>query len=155
MGLRADIEKKIAKKREEQRSLERRLELSIREANAYIQALVETLKMLPKDTGGTERTLRAGSEIAKARDAIKRAGEPMHIGEILRAIGKPNDKKHRLSLSGSIAHYVRRGEIFDRAAPNTYGLLEFEPPGDEGDDDSTNAADEENDHASANGGAGS
>jgi hypothetical protein len=148
MGLRRDIEKKIEKKREEQRALE----LTIREGNAYIQALVETLKMLPKESGATERALRAGSEVAKARDAIKRAGKPLHIGEILKAMGKPNEKKNRLSLSGSIAHYVRRGEIFTRTAPNTYGLIESEPQGAE---DETNGSDEEPGHASMNGTVGS
>jgi hypothetical protein len=146
MGLRRDIEKKIEKKREEMRALE----LALREGGSYIQALVDTLKMLPKEQAtGTEHTLRAGSEIAKARDAIKKAGKPLYIGEILKAIGRPNDKKNRLSLSGSIAHYVRRGDIFSRTAPNTYGLNEFETQ--ENDDESS--ADENSDHLNRNGAA--
>jgi hypothetical protein len=150
MGLRRDIERKIEKKREEletKREGQRMLELGIREDNAYIQALLETLKMLPKESGGSQRTLRAGSEVAKARDAIKKAGKPLYIGEILKAIGRPNDKKNRLSLSGSIAHYVRDREIFSRTAPNTYGLIEFESQG------SDDGPGEENDHSSVNGAA--
>jgi hypothetical protein len=50
----------------------------------------------------------------------------MQINEILRAIGRTADKKNRLSLSGSLAHYVRAEEIFTRPAPNTFGLIELE-----------------------------
>jgi hypothetical protein len=32
---------------------------------------------------------------------------------------------NRSALSGSIAAYVRKGEIFTRPAPNTFGLLEL------------------------------
>jgi hypothetical protein len=124
MGLRQDIEKKIERKREEMRNHE----LAIREGASYVQALQETLKMLPRESApsGNQQNLRPGSEIAKAREAIKKAGKPLHIGDLLKAIGRTNDKKSRLSLSGSIAHYVRNGQIFTRPAPNTYGLVELE-----------------------------
>jgi len=49
----------------------------------------------------------------------------MHITELLEAIGKPGDRMNRSALGGSIAAYVRKGEIFTRPAPNTFGLLEL------------------------------
>jgi hypothetical protein len=49
----------------------------------------------------------------------------MHINEILKALGSPVDSKHKLSLGGSLANYVRKGQIFTRPAPNTFGLLEM------------------------------
>jgi hypothetical protein len=49
----------------------------------------------------------------------------MHITEILKALNEPVDKKHRLSLSGSLSSYVRNSQIFTRPAPNTFGLIEM------------------------------
>lgn len=130
MALREDIERKIERKQADIRSWE----ISIREAQAYIQALQDTLKMLPRERSGEQanRTLRSGSSVAKARDAIAKAGEPLYIADILRALGRPDNKKNRLSLSGSLGHYVRKGEIFTRTDQNTFGLVEFEEaPNDE------------------------
>jgi hypothetical protein len=87
------------------------------------------MKLLPKDTVTTkaaaEQALRPGSAVAKAREAILKAGKPLHITEILKAIGRPVDKGNRVSLSGSLSGYVKRGEIFTRPAPNTFGLAEL------------------------------
>jgi hypothetical protein len=70
--------------------------------------------------------LRPGTALAKAREAIKKAGHPLHVSEILKALGKPPDKKNRISLGGSLSGYVRKGEVFTRSAPNTFGLIELE-----------------------------
>jgi len=64
--------------------------------------------------------------LSQARDAIRKAGKPLHITQILVAIGRANTKQTRLALSGSLATYVRRDEIFTRPEPNTFGLLEFD-----------------------------
>ena len=50
----------------------------------------------------------------------------MHVEKLLNAIGKESTKSNKVSLSSSIAHYVREGIIFTRPAPNTFGLKEFE-----------------------------
>ena len=134
MNLRRDIEKKIERKQVEIRDWEMR----VREANSYIQALQETLKMLPREAAAPSRTLRPGTSVAKAYEAIKKARKPLQINEILRAIGRAADKKNRLSLSGSLAHYVRAEELFTRPAPNTFGLIELED-----DDKFTHDEDEE------------
>lgn len=148
MGLRNELERKIEKKRQEIKELE----FKIREAQAYISAHQETLKMLSREGSGllAERNLRVGSSIAKARDAIKKAGKPLHIADLLKALGRPNDKKNRLSLSGSLAHYVRKGEIFSRPAPNTFGLTEFEHISGDSDDDSGEDSESINGNAALN-----
>jgi hypothetical protein len=127
MDLQRELERKIEKKKEEIKhyfqqisSIRRQVEM----ARVYIEAHEETLRLLPRMN--SEQVLRAGSGLEKARDAIKKVGKPLRIEEILAAVGKENTKDARVSLSGSIAHYVRRGEIFTRPAPNTYGLREFE-----------------------------
>ena len=86
------------------------------------------MKLLPRDGAGAnnDQILRPGTTLAKARDAIKKAGKPLHVSEILKLVEKPADKKNRVSLGGSLSGYVRRGEIFTRPAPNTFGLKEFD-----------------------------
>jgi len=124
MGLREEFQKRIDKKQQEIEELQSKM----KEANAYLQALLDSMKLLPKDGNlvGPSQTLRPGTALAKARDAIKRAGHPLHISEILKALGKPQDKKNRISLGGSLSGYVRKGEVFTRSSPNTFGLIEFE-----------------------------
>jgi hypothetical protein len=62
--------------------------------------------------------------LAKARDAIKTAGAPMTVTDLLKAIGKSQDKKHRISLAGTLSGYARDGKVFVKTAPNTFGLIE-------------------------------
>jgi len=138
--IRDELLKRIEKKQLEIRELEKQFAA----AHAYIEALQESIKLLPKDVGTTksapEQALRPGSAVAKAREAILKAGKPLHITEILKVIGRPVDKNNRVSLSGSLSGYVKRGEIFTRPAPNTFGLAELnhdempaeEPPEDFG-----------------------
>jgi hypothetical protein len=124
MAFRDDLLRRIEKKQEEIFSLESQL----REAKSYLQALEDTVKMMPREglnEGQADTLLRPGSTIARARDAIIAAGRPLHIQEILSAVGRPSTKEARAALSGSLASYVRRNEIFSRPAPNTFGLIEL------------------------------
>ena len=124
MALRGDLERRIEKKQQEIADLASKLG----EARSYLQALEDTLKLLPREgvnQGRAAKVLRRGSNVALARKALLHASKPLHIDELLRAIGLPDDRKHRLALSGSLASYVRKGEIFSRPAPNTFGLLEL------------------------------
>jgi hypothetical protein len=101
---------------------------------------------------GSERNIRAGalrpgSGMAKVREFILEKGRPGHVTELLEALGRPATREARASLSGSLAAYVRKGEIFTRPSPNTFGLIELghdneddagpdnEPPVDFGEDE--------------------
>ena len=123
MGIRDDFQKRIDRKQQEISEFE----LKIREAKAYIQALQDSIRSLLKEAiiAAPTLTLRPGSSVYKARLAIKKSRKPMHITEILAALGLPNDKKHRLALSGTIASYARKNQIFIKTYPNTFGLLEL------------------------------
>jgi TolA-binding protein len=124
MAFRDDLLRRVEKKQEEIFSLESQL----REAKSYLQALEDTIRMLPREglnEGQADSVLRPNSTISKARDAILAAARPLHIQEILGAVGKPSTKEARAALSGSLASYVRRNEIFTRPAPNTFGLIEL------------------------------
>lgn len=124
MRVREELQKRIEKKEQEIAMLQ----IQQREASAYLQALQDMLKILPRDginDGGATELLRPGSAMWKARVAIQKAGTPLHINELLKALGKSSDKKSRVSLSGSIAGYARKGEVFVKTAPNTFGLIEL------------------------------
>jgi hypothetical protein len=133
MGLRENFQKLIDKKQQELRDLE----IQVREGNAYIQALQDSMKLLPRDLDGSEseHTLREGSSLAKTRDLLRHSGAPMPINEILKSLGKPQDKKHRISLAGTLSGYARKGRVFTKTAPNTFGLLEFGPSEEEPEDE--------------------
>jgi hypothetical protein len=135
MSARREIEKRIDKKQEEIAGLEK----TIGEARAYVQALQETLKLLPKEADlaiSPSRSLRKGSEMEKVRALLLKTGKPLYIEDILKGLGKEVTKENRNTIAGSLSGYVRRGEIFTRPIPGTYGLVEFdvpEPPEDFGD----------------------
>jgi hypothetical protein len=150
MNERRKIEERLRKKEEEIRGFEAK----IRDARIYVQALQDVLKILPR---GSERNIRAGalrpgSSMARVREFILERGRPGHVTELLDALGRPATRQARASLSGSLAAYVRKGEIFTRPSPNTFGLIELghmnedhsgpdsEPPADFGDDEPVLAA---------------
>ncbi len=141
MELRKELKRKIERKQAEIRQWEeqtRELSARVREGLAYVSGLEETLKLLPKETAAeTAMALRPDSALAKAREIILKAGKPLHIAELLKALDRPINHNTRAALSGSLAAYVRKNEVFTRPAPNTFGLVELErltdePPADFG-----------------------
>lgn len=156
MDERSVVAERLRKKMQEVQSLEEKL----RTARIYVQALQDVMKAMGATPTAPEtkpeRSLRAGSGVSQARDVILKAGKPVHISDLLSGIGKEDTRDGRASLTSSLAAYVRRGEIFTRPAPNTYGLVELghesivepepEPPEDFGSaprDDATADIDDE------------
>lgn len=133
MANRRKVEEKIKKKEQEIQYLEAK----IHEARVYVQALQDVLKMFPKDASGTDAgaILRPGSAVAKARELILKEGRALHISEILKGLGRELTRVNRAGLGGSISAYVRKGLIFTKEAPNTFGLVEMTPKKEEGGDD--------------------
>ena len=123
MAIRDNLQRLISRKEQEITELEQKL----RDARIYLQAVQDSIKALPREAmdANQVKELRQGTAVANARDLIKSAGRPLHITDILKGLGKPVDTKNKLSLSGSLAGYVRDNQIFTRPAPNTFGLREF------------------------------
>lgn len=123
MNERQKIEEALRKKEQEIQGLEEK----IKATKVYVKALRDVLKMLDKDneTEAAESTLRQGSAVAQARDVMLERRMPVHISDLLSAMGRPQTREARSSLASSLAAYVRRGEIFVRTAPNTFGLMEL------------------------------
>jgi hypothetical protein len=121
MGEREIIQDRIRKKEQEIQWLEEK----IRAARIYVQALQDVLKVMDGAQKEGESGLKPGSNVAQARELILRRGAPVHINDLLTGLGKEVTRETRASLTGTIAAYVRRGEIFSRPAPNTFGLIEL------------------------------
>jgi hypothetical protein len=122
MERRIEKQKRVVADKEQQRS---QIDAELNREKAYLDALLDTARWLPK-TGDKEPTLRIGSDLSKARDFLRAHGRPQHIVEILKGLGKEPNKSNRISLSGSLGGYARKGLIFTKPEPNTFGLIEFE-----------------------------
>ena len=131
MGLSQEIQRRIRNKESEIASIEKQLldlRVKLEAGKAYIQGLQDILPKAERESeamGGVKSSsdLRPGTLLAQARDALLASGKPLHIGDLLIAMGKENTQKNRLSLGGSLARSVRENVVFSRPAPNTFGLL--------------------------------
>ena len=73
--------------------------------------------------------------LAKTRDLLRHSGKALPIAEILKLLGKPLDKKHRISLAGTLSSYARKGRVFTKTGPNIFGLIEFGPIAEESEEE--------------------
>ena len=125
MGLREDFLRRIDKKRTEIDGLRAHLHAEER----YLEALLDSYKLLPRSgeesNGGSPSNLRKGSNTGKAFAALKRAGHPLHVKDLVEAMGLKVNRTTTQGLASSLRAYVNKGEIFTKPAPNTYGLVEF------------------------------
>ncbi|MBA4391576.1 MAG: hypothetical protein C0399_11670 [Syntrophus sp. (in: bacteria)] len=125
MGFKEKLVDKIKRKEAEIQEYE----IKIREARIYIQAIQDTIKVLPREdvgvdvTGATENTLRVGSMPHKTYELLAKAKKPLHITDILIGIGVKQTKQVRASLVSSLSTYVKNKQIFTRPLPGTYGLI--------------------------------
>lgn len=117
-----DIERKIKQKEEEAQ----RLREELFKAEAYIEALQESLRLIKKTSNTADGNgIRPGSMIHKAQEILRKEGKPLYVGDLLNRMGREVTKMNRMSLSGSLGTYVRNKQVFTRPAPNTFGLIEF------------------------------
>lgn len=123
MTERKKIEDRLRRKLSEIAALEEKL----RSAKIYLAALKDVMKIYEGTDEPPEfiAKLRNGSAVAQARDVILARGVPVHLDDLIVAMGKPLTQSAKSSLVGSLAAYVRQNEIFTRTAPNTFGLIEL------------------------------
>jgi len=133
MGARENLQRLADRKVQEIADLERQIDM----AKAYLQAIQDSIKALPKEfvaqSNGEDAPseLRPGTLLARTRDVIQKHGKPMHITEILSELGVENTKSAKVSLVGSLGSYVRKGQIFSRPGPNRFGLIGMKMPGEQ------------------------
>jgi hypothetical protein len=118
------LNQKIAKKNHEIQALEEK----VKGARAYLQALLDLKKEIGRSDAESEPgdvTVKSGSIIDLAKEAIILADRPLTLDEIISAIGREPTRESRASVSGSLSAYVRRDEVFTRPAPSVFGLKEL------------------------------
>lgn len=132
MAITQEIQRRIKLKQAEVERIEDQimeLRAAIRSAQAYIQGLSDILPKAMREEGSPvdadERAfeIRPGTASDTARKLIEAKGEPMHINDILLAMGKEPNKQNKVSLGGTLARFVRDQVVFTRPAPNTFGLF--------------------------------
>lgn len=66
---------------------------------------------------------RSMSQMSMIRDILQEAGAPLHLSEILgRAEARFGVKLDRESVVSALTKKVRKGVLFTRVGPNTFGL---------------------------------
>lgn len=138
-GEEMSVRKKFERKIKEKEAEIQELEYQLREAKAYLQAMQDAIKMVPTegasgDVDALDMGVRPGSAVEAAFKVLKEAAKPLHIMELLSAMGKEPNAENRASIGSSLAAYVRRSQVFTRPAPNTFGLVEWGMPQDSIDD---------------------
>ncbi len=68
---------------------------------------------------------RPDTDVGKSMRAIRSAGHPLYMDDLLTAIGKEVTRENRMSLAGSLGALVRQNKWFYRPQPNTFGLLDM------------------------------
>ena len=121
----------ISRKEKEIQQLEldrQELDVKILNAHAYITGVKDSMRHLPKDEVDKDSasSLRKGKSIAKIYDILKHSGSPMHITDILTALGKDTDTKSQQATGSQLNNYVRDDRIFMRPLANTFGLKEWD-----------------------------
>ena len=86
----------------------------IREVNAALMAYQEVLRLAPDDSDEETSEPRPGSMVALAREALRKHAQPLHVGKLLEAMGKQPTSSQKVSLSSSLAAYVRKEQIFTK-----------------------------------------
>jgi len=130
MNIPKKLQGQIRRKKKEiqQLELERHdLDMKIRDGKIYISATEDALKHFPKDEvdENPALSLRRGKSVAKIYEILKQSGSPMHITDILSAMGKDTDKKSQQATGSQLNNYVRKERIFSRPLGNTFGLKEW------------------------------
>lgn len=127
MSLRRKFEKKIREKQQEIQELD----TQITRAKAYVEAMQDAMRLIPAEANGdvdellSEVTIKPGSAMADVLRVLRESGKPLHIMDLLRSIGKDATPENRASVGSSLSSYVRKGALFTRPAPNTFGLAEW------------------------------
>lgn len=98
-----------------------RLEISIR-ANEELLTYLEEL-----GAPSPASALRPGSQVERAYRVLQEAQTPLHISDILIGMGAEDTPTARHSLVGALSRYVRKKQVFVRAARGTFGLLDETP----------------------------
>jgi hypothetical protein len=142
-AVRTELEKRLKKKRAEVNALTGEIEqyerliddrkYRIEILAASIEELQSLYNLFPSESDATPQVVfRANSDGGAVHEILRDAGEPLYIDDILERLEREVTIESRGSLAGQLGGYVRKGQVFTRPAPNTFGLREWEVKADAG-----------------------
>jgi hypothetical protein len=100
-----------------------RLEAELSAGRTYVRLLESRVKAAEKRM---EEYPETDDPVVAVRRVLAGAGQPLFIDEILHALGETVSRDSREQLRRLLLPWVRRGEIFSRPRPGTFGLMEWE-----------------------------
>jgi hypothetical protein len=135
--MKSEIEKRLEKQRSILSGVHSQiadLQAKAEIAEAIIKELESLYRTFPRDgsrnDGSTsptsEMTLRRGSDVWKAREALREFKQPTHIDQIMGKMDKEITKASKRSLASQLSWYARRNQIFTKSEAHIFGLLEWE-----------------------------
>src|SRR6266511_1863859 len=139
--IKSELEKRLKRKRAEITALESEVEHyedriadcrdKISSLDATVQELQSLYTLIPSeaDISGPQPAFRQNSEGWLVHELLRDVGKPMYVDEILEKLEREINTDTRGSLAGQLGGYVRKGQVFTRPAPNTFGLREWEVNG--------------------------
>ena len=91
---------------------------------AQLGVIRSYIKNIVPSDGERRITLgKSKSQISMIRDILLSASTPLHVSELIRLVQDRYDVVlDRESVVSALTKKVRKGEIFVRTGPNTYGL---------------------------------
>jgi hypothetical protein len=88
-----------------------------------LEAQLKSVKRLRAGTIEEKPPLKGKSQVDMVYDILQRAGEPLHISEIIERVEKVHGiRLERESIVSSLVKKVRRGDRFIRTDRNVFGL---------------------------------
>ena len=106
-----------------------RLRAELAAAEAFLGSLRSSIEELEDRREPPAPEAADGPDpLAEVRKLIRTAGKPLYIDELLRGLGWPLSRESREEIRTLLRPWVRRGELFTRPRPSTYGLVELRPP---------------------------
>lgn len=105
---------------------EKELELARLEAEAAAaRAYIDSLRAASDLSGHAEDPGVQDDPVIQIRRLMVAAGEPLYIDDVLHGLGMPLNRDTRTGIRQLLLPWVRRGEIFTRPRPSTFGLVEW------------------------------
>jgi hypothetical protein len=106
-------------------------EVDIARLRAELVAARARLSSLRRSIGALESRSDRGPDaddhddpVLRVRSLIREAGRPLFIDDILRGLDRPISRDAREELRALLRPWLRRGEVFTRPRPSTFGLVE-------------------------------
>ncbi len=158
--IKSELERRLKKKRAEVTGLEEKIKQSqddiedwkdeISTAQITINELQSLYNLIPSaNVNGSQPAFRQNSDGWLVHRLLLKAGQPLYIDEILVQLDREITSDSRASLAGQLGGYVRKGQVFTRPEPNTFGLREWEVNGQKKEPLPLSLADESDERAGA------